>query len=594
MHRHEFSPPSNRRHSMPVRSALARSAFSSPIPQISTTYEKPTSIIHPAGRALSEYLPRNVEHSVRFREPDTDTMSDGGLSITDSEGSERTGTDSVRRKRSLRTSTTFQLAHPAPTLTQKQRLISIRPKLLLQLQRIASDTRPRPILDVLPSTLVVPRLKAKFPRMFKGKAELGVYDVMVVKSEEYDTPHDDCIEPMDSDEECVSNRDLIAVICQMRKDLGGARGTAEIVLHDSVWTATPKGNNIYEFISVDKQGEKTTARWVGRPNRRKSTDLWTPGPNSNTDFKFTFSILNPNTRRHPIMGTLTQNTLNIPDQYISVSSSAGKHPPTSPMPGLEHDHSVYEEPIPERTTHTIDEDMKTLIQVTGIWVALRQGVSPYFKYNDSMTSSTPLASPRITASRVNSSSLTPDGSRFTSADPLSTTPDSCRSTFGSVKGKIQRTRSKASPVNTVSSAEQPDVPRRALSVGTAFMQRAETRRSKLLPSTVVSDSEGELFEIPRWARADMSHSPRGLDPNRFGPQIPVATTPETPTRSQQRRVQSAYIPSSGLHTEINVARHSLDGTEQSPAGSVRRKIKTGRWKSFTNFFKHFRHSDSET
>jgi hypothetical protein len=73
-----------------------------------------------------------------------------------------------------------------------------------------------PAVDVLPSTVVVPRLAKKFPRILRGKGELGCNDVMVVKSEEYHTPPERLMDESDSDEDGLANRDLVAVIC--RKD----------------------------------------------------------------------------------------------------------------------------------------------------------------------------------------------------------------------------------------------------------------------------------------------------------------------------------------------------------------------------------------
>lgn len=72
-----------------------------------------------------------------------------------------------------------------------------------------------PEIDVLPSTVVAPRLAKRFPRMFRGKGALGVNDVMVVKSEEYSI-QDDNVEGSDSEEESLANRDLLAVICRKR------------------------------------------------------------------------------------------------------------------------------------------------------------------------------------------------------------------------------------------------------------------------------------------------------------------------------------------------------------------------------------------
>lgn len=200
-------------------------------------------------------------------------MSEDGRSVANSEGSVKTAGGKGRRKRSLRPSTAFHLAHPPPTLTQRQRLLQIRPKLLFQLQRTSADSRPKPAIDVLPSTLVVPRLVKKFPRMFKGKGELGANDVMIVKSEDYDAPDDHESEENDSDEEGLANRDLIAVICQLRRESGGSEGKAEIVLNEGRWVASPLPNNVFDFVSVDENGNKTTARWAKAKKASNSSEL---------------------------------------------------------------------------------------------------------------------------------------------------------------------------------------------------------------------------------------------------------------------------------------------------------------------------------
>ena len=590
MHRHEFSAPlDTRSNSIPRRSPLTRSPFSTPIPRRSSTYDNPIPIIHRAPRPLSEHIPRNNEHSVRFQEPDADAMSEDGRSVANSEGSETTIGGSRRRRRPTRTSSAFHLAHPAPTLTQKQRLLHIRPRLLLQLQQLSTDSRPKPALDVLPSTVVVPRLTKKFPRMFRGKGELGANDVMVVRSEEYDAPDEHAVEETDSDEEGLANRELLAVICQMPKDSGGSQGKAEIVLSDgSVWVGTPLPNGLYEFTTVDERGDKTTARWVNRSSRRKSSEFPTDTGGNGNDCKFTFSIIDPNSRRHPIMASITQNTLDIPDYYTSVSSSAGKYPPTSPIrafPGeLEH-FSVEEELPVERTTHAIDERMKILIQVTGIWLALRQGWSPSFKYNDAMCA-VPHNPRTISGGRVRSASLTPDAGRPSPAVTGSSTPESSHSAFGAVGSKIRRTRAKGSPATGSSPQVERTAapPKRTISTGTAFMQRAAARRNA--PSTVASDSEGEgHFQPPRRATTENAYG------TSTPPALPLpdssATTPDTPTKPH-RRVRSAYIPTSTLqngYTNGQTERHSVEIMDRKQAPNAGEKPKIGRWKTFTNFFR---------
>jgi hypothetical protein len=286
--------------------------------------------------------------------PEPETMSEVARSVAKSGTSEVTFVRMKPARTVQRTSTTFQLAHPAPSLTQKQKFIHIHPRLLLQLQRLSPDSRPKPVIDLLQSSAVIPRLAHKFPRMFSGLAVPGMNDFLLVRSEEYDPRDDSTTETAGLEEEPLSNRDIIAVICQMPKGAGGSQGKTEIVLNDgSVWVATPIRNGFYELTTVDENGSKKTARWVKRRTRPNSADFSTILDAS--PFKYTFSIIDPNSRRHPIMGTLTQKTLYIPNFYTAVSR---------PFSG-EQD-SMDEEQNPERTTHAIDEDVKRLIQVTGM------------------------------------------------------------------------------------------------------------------------------------------------------------------------------------------------------------------------------------
>jgi len=596
-HRHEYSAPLEQRsNSIPRRNPLARSTFSSPVSRIPPTYEKPSPIIRRPERPLSEHLPRTYDQIVRFREPESDTMSDDGRSVANSDGSGTTVGGGRRRRRSLRTSTSFHLAHPAPTLTQKQRLLHIRPKLLLQLQRLSADSRHKPAIDVLPSTVVVPRLVKRFPRMFRGKGELGANDVMVVRSEEYDLVDDKSTDGTDSDEEGVSKRDLMAVICQMRKDEGGSVGKAEIVLNDgSVWIATPLPNGLYEFVTVDERGDKTTARWVRRSSKRKSVDL-SEAVNNSDDYKFTFSIIDPTTRRHPILATITQNKLDIPDYYTTVSSSAGKYPPCSPIRALpEAEYLPSDDELPKtRTANALDENIKILIQVTGIWVALRQGWSPYFKYNDTMTLRGVSPNPRIAShGRVRSLSLTPDAGRPYPAPTSSSTPESSHSNFGSLRCKGRRPSVKGSPTSGATpQSEKLTIPKRSVSTGTAFMQRAVARRTGNPPSAMASESEAEgVMAPPKRSATDYTNGsfsqPVTTPPASLRLPGSAATTPDTPTRPQ-RRVQSVYLPPSALQNPYNSTepcRLSVDVSEWKHASTFGEKPKLTRWKAFTNFFR---------
>lgn len=597
LHGHEYSPsPSN---STSRRTPLVRSAFSAPASRISTGHDSSkTTYIRPARRISSESS--KVHERVSFREPDVDTMSEDGGSYANSIGSEATTEGTKRKRRSIRTSTSYHLAHPAPTLTQKQKLLKIRPKVLLQFQRVSPTSRPMPILDVLPSSVVAPRLAQRFPRMFKGKAELGINDVMVVKSEDYnDLDREDNEDKIDDD--TMDNREVLAVVCQLR----GMRGSTEICFSDgSKWFAVPLPKG-FEFVSTDPDnGEKTTARWV--PKARSKRDSATSPTIPACDQKYHFSILDPNSRRHPILASVTQTSLDIPDCYTSVSSSSGRCPPTSPIrtPLPDSQHQIDETEPRERTTHLVDESLRTLIQVTAVWVALRNGWCQNFRYDDNAPGVSGVFGPisSTAGNRRRSTSLTPETGRPVVVDTQASTPESHHSSFG---GKMLRTgthmfRSSPNTSNLQFDTAAP-IPQRAISTGTAFMQRAAAaRKSGHSASTAASDNDLEsLSSSPQLASTAGANAGNGiLTPSPlalFG----SSTSPlETPTRHQ--RVQSGNkVPlqraqSSGGNAAQRGNGHSESSYELDSHVSGRRvpqrdgRPKAGRWKSFINCFRHLR------
>lgn len=287
-----------------------------------------------------------------------------GRSIT-SDGSNTTGRASRHKRRSAKPSWTYYFANPAPTKLQQQRILQIRPKLLLQLQHLPPGSRPIPAIDVLPSTVIIPRLVKRFPRIFRGTAELGANDLQIVRSETYGTQDDEKHGETDSEEDGCENRELLAVICEARKESKGTPGKAEIVMADgTVWNATPQPNGSFEFITIDAEGKQTIARWVKRPKRHSADMSDAVDP---SDIHFNFSIINPDSRRHAVLGTLTSTQLRIPESYTPIL------PSSSILPSSTHT-DVLNGRGSGRLTISIDEKLKLLIQISGIWVAFRKGL----------------------------------------------------------------------------------------------------------------------------------------------------------------------------------------------------------------------------
>lgn len=420
-------------------------------------------------------------------EVDRETLDDTDFSIVFPEG---TPTSKKRKKDNSRSRTSFQIAHPAPVLRHRQRL-KIRPRILLQLQQLSESSRPAPALDVVPSVLFAPRLAQKFPRMRKGRDGLGTNDLVVVSSEAYDTSPPNTNEKQDdSDDESWEHREVVATICQLNKEEGGALGKVEICLnHGPSWEATPLLNGAYEFVAREDNGVNTVARWVPRTStsRRRSNTLQnrTTTTPAEEEKKFNFSIINPHSRRHPIIATITRKTIEISDRYPSPSSSMVTHPPRSPLRSPSSVHSaqtMYSESseAQSRTMFETDEQLRTLIVVTGIWVVFRENWSQNFRYSDVM--SVPLTSANPDA--LHSHRILSLGSdehrkrRSFASDDLG----SRHTALHNLGGKVCRTSTQLlqrsiAPIAGVTHNAAHDVPRqRAHSTGAAFIERANSRR----------------------------------------------------------------------------------------------------------------------
>lgn len=288
-------------------------------------------------------------------------------------------------RKSARPKTSYQFAHPAAHARHKR--LKLRPKLLLQLQQVSQTPRPLPILDILPSTLYLPRLARKFPAMFRGRNGLGPNDLIIVMSELYGRTVTRIPEKQNSSEEDDDDhRQVVATICQMLHDDARLKGKAEICLNfGPVWEATPLASGSYEFVAHTEDGPRVM-RWAlrGGKSRRVSVPLATP-PREDTK-RFTFSVIDPNTRRHPVIASMTRNQLETFDEYAAVVRSSAGH--ATPSSGMSVVSDMSEEAPTDGNVVTLDDGLRTMIIITAIWVAFREGWSQNFSYSDPVSSPT--------------------------------------------------------------------------------------------------------------------------------------------------------------------------------------------------------------
>ncbi|KFX89547.1 hypothetical protein V490_06950, partial [Pseudogymnoascus sp. VKM F-3557] len=337
LHGHEYSkntaPPKSR--SPSPRIALHRSPFSAPTIQETTPSKQ-------ARRLTTGQLSPTKPDRVAFLEPDSDdAMSDDGRSCGYSDGSAPAG----RRKRKS------AAAYPAQ------------------------------------ATAATPAAIGGRTSEADGGCDIGVD---ILRSDDYDSL-DEEKEAESVTDDSTTDRDVLAVICQVPK---GDLGTVEICLEDgSRWTAGPSAKGALELVKTDPvTGERTIARWVPRGTSRRNS-LQTPARKMDgaAEPKYQFSFIDPRTRRHPILATLTQGTLKISETYSPVTNSEEEHPPISARTSIDGDSdsntTVTATTEPPKIL-TVYQEQRLLIEVSAVWVALKQGWCPSFRYGDNCCSPT--------------------------------------------------------------------------------------------------------------------------------------------------------------------------------------------------------------
>lgn len=516
LHGHEYS---NKRHSAPAgntaqrRNPLLRTSLASPMKRTSSYHppepSSPASTSLPTARptfpdstaALKPTLPASPpatpEPAFRLHEPrrghrsfpvPEDIMSEDEevISVSDSEISHAASSGRRPRRRTRHSTISYLLAQPPPRLSAKQKLLHFRPQLLLQTQHVTKGARPKPTIDMYPASikyLAAPLFK-RLPGLTRIKAELGVRDILLFKCQDFGASPS----AGGDDEQALKDREVVALLCPLEQD------KAEIVLADgSVWSAKVCNNTknfAYEFTIRDEAGQTTTARWVRRRQTSKPSQASPATPSSTQgsstaaapDYKFTFSIIDPSTRRHPVMATLTATQLDVQEAYTDTATYASLRSPSSPHPSPPA--AVLEEPLQANSsTRNVEEWQKTFIHVSALWVALHQGWVAHF--DAAMFAANGHATSPTTASGPSQNRTCSFGSEKES--PLRT----------NTLERLNRYRAQSNLGSREPSVTSL-VPRRATSSGAAFVKKrvAQNRLSSVDP-----ESSGGLGEVRLERRA---------------------------------------------------------------------------------------------
>ncbi|KAL9130658.1 MAG: hypothetical protein Q9217_001228 [Psora testacea] len=375
-----------------------------------------------------------------------------------------------------KTKTVLNFAHPPPTSKHQQRL-HIRPKILLQIQQTSDASRPRLVYDVVPSASYASHLAQCIPHHFSGKAG-GHYanDLTIVSSHAHGKSHlhaeakDGNQEDTDTDQ-----RRVIATIHRSKKgDCSPSEDMDIRIGGGSAWKASRLPSGSYEFAHLDEEGHRTVARWVPKRNKTKRQrtgihdDIGNEAPEPNC---FTFSILDPNARRHAVIAKLNPDSIEISDQY-SIP------PPLTPSPSYKSDYAsdnLTEQPgtteSAKRSILTVDDDLKTLITITSVWVAFSEDFSPNFTYSQPAVE--PASHPIHLGHKHRGVSLSLSNNHRRSPTLLESATDG-RPT--KVRSSVQHIASSPTVPVTPSWSQTKTPPQRSLSLSSAFVQKAKDRR----------------------------------------------------------------------------------------------------------------------
>ncbi len=398
------------------------------------------------------------------------------------------------KKRTPRSKTSYIIARPVNTRSK----LHSRPRVALQLHQVIPSQRPKPAYEVIPFSAIPQRASRRLSRSFNTRERLGPHDLLVAQAEAYNISDDE----NKSEEDRWGSRDVIGVISSRKCDKG-VNETTEICMNDgtSRWAVTSMPNGGYEFNSTDEHGLTLKARWVVKPgySRRVSSMSTNASPSpllpqAPDDKKFTFSTLSVNSRRHPIIATMTRSRIDVMDTYAMPSAASPSTPSItsytqSPITDSSSiDVNTFMDTLTDKLPTETDEALRQFILASGVWVASKE-----FATETSTLASPPTLTPSATfrpsTNRTFSMSIL-DCPR--SPSPASTLDEKRRSIPRMFKPSLERlprrttsfTDAPPSPASTKTAVNASPLPvvktrgRRANSTGTAIHSMTGSMRKK--------------------------------------------------------------------------------------------------------------------
>ncbi|KAF3393433.1 hypothetical protein DPV78_009896 [Talaromyces pinophilus] len=376
-HRHEFS----------------KTDAAAPCPMLQITQS--LGFVKPLKDGVTSYITPPPPPIITSRPSQTDLISSSEGEEEEEEGrneQKKAKKYTMPRQVPNRPKTLYQFAHPVAS----RRRLKLRPKLLLQLHESNPSSRPFPKYDILPPDMTT-KLVCRLSKPLGNVRAFGSKDLVIVTSDMYEQVHASDDRSVSSDEACAEQREVVATICQTGSSEDLPRGSkVELALSSGAcWEGTPLPNGSYELVSKNGIAGSKKIRWVARDKKpRQGSGLSGSSVSaSSSPGRFTFSVINPNSRRHPVIASMTRKGMTVFDQYSYPTAQHDDElsPPASPS-------TASTRSAPEAGLINTDEELRQLIVMTGTWVAFMEGWSTKSPVNgDASRTDSPL-SPRIRSS----------------------------------------------------------------------------------------------------------------------------------------------------------------------------------------------------
>ncbi|KAI1957264.1 hypothetical protein LOZ58_005884 [Ophidiomyces ophidiicola] len=400
-HRHEFSKHQGERATTPTLTRVSNSLLSLGFMSSS----RRTVVSSPSSESAEEPTPETGVAS-----PVSSQLSSSRDSFEEQRTLDDVQLGSLRKascdtpispsRRCPRSKTSFRFAHPPPSTHKRLR---IKPRLLLQVQHVSKSSRPISALDVIPSSSFGIRSSRKVSNPCRGNERIGPNDLVVI--------HSDAYGPLAEEDEKEKTsidvqKDLVAVLRQPKKDESVVNGVVDVCVgQEGIWEVTSHSRNAYEFAHTDENGLRKSVRWVLRGKENRDSIGSISGSEQRSK-RFTFSVIDPTSRRHPIIAWMTKNGIDVLDRYSPTSVSIHSRSASVVSPAFSAPGDAPASTLPDYNTVEIDDQLRNIIVVTGIWVALREGWSTHSPpsevkqtMNRSVSTSTPSTQQRLRVSQ---------------------------------------------------------------------------------------------------------------------------------------------------------------------------------------------------